>query len=247
MIIFLASFGATAAQQVEFFNGTNFPASPSSGDKEVNYLIESQIIYPTKELEIKQSQEVFVVVKVSWEGKIDTIFANLEKDNLFVLEAIRLVKLIVWQKDEIRKGKRIGEQQIKITFDPKKYNKAERRRPAPPITTEDATIFIKSQVDKAPSVKNYKSINEYVTDNVRYPALALQQLISGTVKVVFVIEKNGVASNFKITKPLAGGCNEETIRLLKNIIWKPAIKEGEPVRTFSDYTLTFMHPGNTYR
>ncbi len=65
IIIFLASFGATTAQQVEFFNGTNFPALPSWWYKEVNYLIESQIIYPTKEQKIKQYQEIFVVVKVS--------------------------------------------------------------------------------------------------------------------------------------------------------------------------------------
>ncbi|MFT7086265.1 MAG: outer membrane biosynthesis protein TonB [Vicingaceae bacterium] len=247
IILFLALFGSTRAQQVEFFNGTNYPASPNSGEKEVEYLIESQIIYPTKALELKQSQEVFVVVKVSWDGKIDTVFTNLEKNNLFANEAIRLVELIVWEKDEIRKGKRIGEQQVKITFDPKRYKKAERRRLAPPIDSDDASIFIKSQLETAPSVRDFKTINDYVTDNIRYPALALQQLISGTVKVVFVIEKNGVASNFKIKNPLAGGCNEETIRLLKNIIWKPGIKDGKPIRTHSNYTLTFMHPGNTYR
>ncbi len=143
-----------------------------------------------------------------------------------------LLRPFIWQKDEIRKGKKIGEQQIKITFDPKKYKKAERRRLAPPVTAEDATIFIKSHVDKKPSVKDYKSVNEYVTDNVRYPALALQQLISGTVKVVFVIERNGVASNFKITNPLAGGCNEETIRLLKTSNGNQALNKVSQLELF---------------
>ena len=247
IILFLASYSFSLAQQVEFFNGTNFPASPSCGEQEVEYLIESHLMYPPKALEIKQSQEVFVALKVSWDGKIDTIFSTLEKDNLFAKEAIRLVQLIVWEKDEIRRDKKIGEQQVKITFDPKKYKKAVRKRLADPVVTEDATIFIKSQLETAPSVRDFKSINDFVAENIRYPALALQQLISGTVKVVYVIEKNGVASNFKITKPLAGGCNEETIRLLKKIVWNPGIKNGKPVRTLSNYTLTFMHPGNTYR
>lgn len=247
IILFLASFSLTTAQQVEFFNGNEFPASPASGESEVDYLIESQILYPPEALQLKQGQEVFIVVKVSWDGKIDTLYTNLEKENLFAKEASRLVKLIVWKKDKIRKGKKIGEQQIKITFDPKKYKKAERRRPLSPVVTEDPTVFLKSQVDVPPRVRDFKSVNEYVTENIRYPSLALQQLISGTVKVEFVIEKNGVASNFKITKPLAGGCNAETIRLLKNIIWEPGMKEGKPVRTLSNYTLTFMHPGNTYR
>lgn len=247
IILFLASFSSITAQQVEFFNGNKFPASPAGGENEVEYLVESQMIYPPTSLEMKQSQEVFVVLRVDWTGQIDTIFTDLEKDNLFAKEAIRLVELIVWEKDEIRKGKRIGEQQIKVTFDPKKYKKAERRRLLPTVGSEHATVFIKSQVDTASKVRDFKSVNDFVTDNIRYPALALQQLISGTVKVVFVIEKNGVASNFKITKPLAGGCNEETIRLLKKIIWKPGMKAGEPVRTLSKYTLTFVHPGNTYR
>lgn len=156
-----------------------------------------------------------------------TLFLQILKKTIF-----SLLRPFIWQKDEIRKGKKIGEQQIKITFDPKKYKKAERRRLAPPVTAEDATIFIKSHVDKKPSVKDYKSVNEYVTDNVRYPALALQQLISGTVKVVFVIERNGVASNFKITNPLAGGCNEETIRLLKTSNGNQALNKVSQLELF---------------
>ena len=247
IILFLASFGISTAQQVEFFNAKSYPASPACGEDEVEYLIESQIVYPAEELEIKKSQVVFVVVKVSWDGKIDTLFTNLEKSNSFAMEAMRLVKLIVWEKDKIRKDKNIEVQQVKITFDPKKYKRAKKRQSLPPVITNNPLIFTISKLDSTPSVKGFNTINDYVRENIRYPALALQQIISGTVKVTFIIEKNGIASNFTIVKPLAGGCNEETIRLLKNIQWEPGYKEGKPVRTLSNYTLTFIHPGNTYR
>jgi len=247
IILFLASFGVTTAQQVEFFNATNYPASPSAGESEIEYLFKSQIVYPPQEFERKKAQEVFVVVKVNWQGKIDTLFTNLEKNNPFGTEAKRLVELIIWEKDKIRKDKNLEAQQVKITFDPKKYKRIEKRRSVAPITSDDPTVFIKSRIDSIPSVKGFNTINDYVGENIRYPALALQQLISGTVKLSFIIEKNGVASNFTLVKPLAGGCNEETIRLLKNIVWKPGFKTGKPVRTLSEYTLTFIHPGNTYR
>lgn len=247
IILFLASFGFSIAQQVEFFNTKSYPASPACGENGVEHLIKSQIVYPSKELEIKKSQEVFVVVKVSWDGKIDTIFTNLEKNNPFAIEAKRLVELIYWKKDKIRKDKNIEAQQIKITFDPKKYKRVEKRRSLAPVITDNPALFVISKLDSIPSVIGFNTINDYVQENIRYPALALQQIISGTVKVTFIIEQNGIASNFVIVKPLAGGCNEETIRLLKNLQWSPGYKNGIPVRTLSNYTLTFVHPGNTYR
>jgi len=247
IILLLASFGVSFAQQVEFFNGSRYPASPESGEKEVEYLVETQIIYPKEALNMKLSKEVFVVIKVNWEGKIDTLFTTLETGNVFGKEAERLVRLIAWQKDEIRRNKKIGQQQVKITFNPKKYKRVEKRRPVAPNNSENYFVYSKSQLDSIPTVKNYKTINDYVRGNIKYPSLALQQIISGVVKVTFIIEKNGLASNFKITKPLGGGCNEETIRLLKNIIWQPGMKNGEPVRTRSNYSLTFVHPGNTYK
>lgn len=246
IILFLASFSICSAQKVEFYNGKSYPATPQSGEKEVEYLIESQIIYPEGALENKTYREVFVSIKVSWDGKIDTLYTLSDKKDPFANEAMRLVELIVWEKDKIRKDKNLTVQQIKIIFDPKKYKRVEKRRETAPITTANASLYLKSHLDSNPTVIGYENINEYVRDNIKYPALALQQIISGSVSVSFIIEKNGIATNFKITKPLAGGCNEETIRLLKNIVWKPGFKDTVPVRTISEYTLFFNHPGNSY-
>ncbi len=74
-----------------------------------------------------------------------------------------------------------------------------------------------------------------------------QRTISGTVKVRFIIEKNGKASNFNVVQTTAGGCNEETIRLLKAVRCEPGMINNKPVRVRSEYSLSFVHPGNTYR
>ena len=247
VILFLATVPFATAQQVEFFMESSFPAKPLSGETEVAYLFESQMVYPKEELELKKEQEVFVVVHVSWDGKLDTIFTNIDENNAFAQEAVRLVRLIVWKRDRIREGKKIENQQIKVTFDPKKYSRFAKKRKLEPVNTAGSQVYIARNLDTSPKVKNYNTVNDYVRDNIKYPALALQRVISGSVTVSFVIEKNGMPSNFAIIKPLAGGCNEETIRLLKNIAWEPGIKDGKPVRVQSEYTLNFVHPGNSYR
>ena len=247
-IIFLLTVSIHSnAQMVDFFMASSYPASPLAGVSEVAHLFETQMIYPKEQLQLKRGEEVFVVLHVSWDGKIDTIFSNLEKGNIFAKEAIRLASLIVWKKDKIREGKKIENQQIKVIFDPKKYKKIVKKRKVSPLISDDQQIYIARQLSIAPKVKDYKSVSDYVRENIKYPALALQQVISGSVSVSFVIEKNGVVSNCNITKPLAGGCNEETIRLLKNVTWEPGMKDGKPVRTQSQYNLTFVHPGNSYR
>lgn len=247
LLLFLGMYLTTSCQNIELYFGTSYPARPVGGIVSVQHLITSQLIYPATELQDKVSAEVFIKVEVDWEGNLKIFSSSLDSSDSFNKEAIRLIKLIRWETDKIRKGKNISPQQIKIEFNPKKYSRLTKKRETNPILSKDNNCYALSQLTDVPKIKNAKNIGQLISENFKYPALALQQGISGKVTVHFIIESNGKASNFEITTPLAGGCNEETIRLLKLATWNAGTKGTTAVRTNFKYTLNFNHPGNTYR
>ena len=69
--------------------------------------------------------------------------------------------------------------------------------------------------------------------NIRYPAEAVTKNIQGKVMVEFVVEKDGSISQPRVFKGIGGGCNEESLRVVKLMPkWKPAKQAGKFVRVF---------------
>jgi protein TonB len=72
---------------------------------------------------------------------------------------------------------------------------------------------------------------KYLRDNVKYPDLAKESGIQGTVYVQFVVEPDGRVSNVEVLRGIGGGCDEEAIRVVKNMPkWKPGSQRGRNVR-----------------
>jgi TonB family protein len=72
---------------------------------------------------------------------------------------------------------------------------------------------------------------QYLMNNTRYPQQARENGIQGTVYVTFVIETDGSITDIRILKGVGGGCDEEVIKLIKNMPrWKSGTQNGKPVR-----------------
>lgn len=72
---------------------------------------------------------------------------------------------------------------------------------------------------------------EYLLKNTRYPDLAKDFGIEGTVFIQFVVEKDGSITNVKIIRGIGGGCDEEALRVVQNMpLWQPGKVNGRPVR-----------------
>ncbi len=71
----------------------------------------------------------------------------------------------------------------------------------------------------------------YVVENLKYPDLAKENKIEGTVYVSFVITKEGRITNVtQVNKALGWGLDEEAIRLVKSMPdWRPGKQNGKPV------------------
>lgn len=81
---------------------------------------------------------------------------------------------------------------------------------------------------------------EYVQTNQIYPIMAQEKKISGDVKIAFIIDREGKATDFKVIKSVDHYLDREGIRLLKNMPkWKPAIKDGQFVSEKDTATFTF--------
>ncbi len=72
---------------------------------------------------------------------------------------------------------------------------------------------------------------KYISENVNYPKLAVEEAIQGTVYVGFIIEKDGSISNIETLRGVTGLLDDEAKRVIEEMPnWTPAKLKGEAVR-----------------
>lgn len=81
---------------------------------------------------------------------------------------------------------------------------------------------------------------KYFLDNIKYPQLAREQGIQGTVFVTYVVEKDGTITNAKVLRGIGSGCDEEALRVIENMPrWVPGKQRGEAVRVQFNMPIKF--------
>jgi protein TonB len=85
---------------------------------------------------------------------------------------------------------------------------------------------------------------KYLQENIKYPEMAKESGIQGTVYVTFVVEKDGRITNVKVLRGIGGGCDEEAVRIIKNMPrWKPGKQRGRAVRAQFNMPIRFVLAG----
>ena len=80
----------------------------------------------------------------------------------------------------------------------------------------------------------------YLKDNIKYPQMARESGIQGTVYITFVVERNGSVTDVKVLRGIGGGCDEEAIRVIENMPkWNPGKQRGKPVRVQFNMPIKF--------
>ncbi len=126
--------------------------------------------------------------------------------------------------------------------------------PPPPLSPEVEEIFsITEELAIYPGCESLNSnerevcVNEKmfgaIYKNIKYPAMARENAVEGTVIIRFKILKDGTVSDFEIVKDLGEGCGAEALRVVKLIVakkkWTPARQRGKPVNTFYNIPIHF--------
>jgi len=81
----------------------------------------------------------------------------------------------------------------------------------------------------------------FLSENIRYPQMAREAGIQGTVFLTFVVERDGSVTDVRIVRGIGGGCDEEAIRVVRNMPrWTPGRQRGQPVRVQFNMPIRFV-------
>lgn len=104
----------------------------------------------------------------------------------------------------------------------------------PPVQQEEEPdereIFM--VVEEAPSFPGGEAARiRFLSENIRYPQMARESGIQGTVFVTFVVERDGSVTDVRVLRGIGGGCDEEAVRVIQSMPrWTPGRQRGRAVR-----------------
>ena len=105
--------------------------------------------------------------------------------------------------------------------------------PPPPEPKEEKKVVDDTWiiVEQQPEFENgVKAMYQFLADNMKYPPIARENGIEGTVYVGFVVGKEGIIRDVVVKRGLGGGCSEEAARVVKLMPkWKPGKQQGRAV------------------
>ncbi len=107
-----------------------------------------------------------------------------------------------------------------------------------PEPLEEVPFFVVEQMPTYPG--GLKALYGYFGKKMKYPSQARKMGIEGRVTVTFVIDKDGSVTDIKLLRGIGGGCDEETIRILKNLPkWNPGKQRGKAVKVQMTLPINF--------
>ncbi len=233
---------------------------PKSGFPLTKKIIQHHLIYPKAALD-KKGGKIIVYYDVDKAGNASNYRVENAFDEECAAEAIRLVKMIEWNP-AMENGKNVDyHDYYAVDFSPKSYKKAEEKNPRLMLPEQEYPaqksnkIYVLKDLHQSPQpyfANPQVTMAAYLRTNLQFPEQAKQFEIQGTVTLSFVVETDGRASNIMVENSVGGGCDNEAIRLIQNLVWTPGVKNDSLVRTRMTQDITFRigernyYDGNTY-
>jgi TonB family protein len=206
------------------------------------------IQYPRAALKRGEQGTVRITFETDRKGKVIKRSVSQSVSPTVDSAALSLFDLILWEPATYYGKPKNGNGEFKIKYNISKYQSLVKKRgydiyelPYFPVDSSLEVFGIKD-LDKTPDAildSNYKSIPEFIGNNLEFPDAAAKLNIEGDVKLKFVIEANGLPSNITVMQTVGGGCTEEAIRILNLIEWMPGVHENMAVRTCYYLTIHF--------
>lgn len=92
--------------------------------------------------------------------------------------------------------------------------------------------------EQMPSFKG--NVNQWLSQNLTYPAVAAENGIQGRVIVNFVVEKDGSISNVQVVRSVDPALDREAVNTVKRMPkWNPGMNNGQPARVKFTLPVTF--------
>jgi len=213
------------------------PCRPYGGDQAVKAFIEQELRFPQAELDQRVKGSVFLIFSVMANGELRDLRIWRPLTPGCDAEALRIGKMVRWHPATVADTPHDAEHYLEVPFDAKRYlrNMETRRCLGGYRTTADSSLSIHDprqvEVPPTPDIPGgMQGLSTYMNGHLRYPESAYKRDLQGTVKLEFVVETSGSVSNLRAFDELGGGCTEEAMRLVRQMCWSPAVKDGRRVR-----------------
>ena len=103
---------------------------------------------------------------------------------------------------------------------------------------KEEPIIIAEQMPEFPGGE--LALRKYIAEHIKYPDLAMEKGIEGTVFVRFVIEKDGSIGEIQITRGVDPLLDQEAVRVVKSLPkFKPGYQDGRPVPVWYSIPIVF--------
>ena len=228
------------------------PPAPYGGDQAVKWLIEQEFVMSPAEVERGTEGEVELTFTVQADGRAANTRVTRTLGEANDKEALRVAALIRWHPASVGGSALDTERTLLIPVSAKRYRKAHAKDgPPPPFMSLPMDLSGELYLDRgtdslaAPLIpKGLRGLPIYLAENLRYPEDARRRDIQGKVGVEFVVETSGHPSNVRATEALGGGCDDEAMRLVRSLRWRPALKNGQRVRSIVKLDIHFRLNAN---
>lgn len=216
----------------------------TGGEEAMMKYVAENIKYPQAAKDKNISGRVFVGFVIEKDGSVSNVKVVRGIGGGCDEEAARVIKEMPKWKPGMQKGKPVRVNYMMPIFfklddgQPAKSVKKEKAN-NPDMTPDKNGVYqIVEEMPKFPGGED--ALMEYVSKNVVYPKEAQEKGISGRVFVSFIVEKDGSVNEVKVMRGIGGGCDEESVRVIKAMPkWKPGKMKGKPVRVSYMMPITF--------
>jgi TonB family protein len=231
------------------FNVDNFP-EVYGGKVELKRFLHDHLVYPAEDLKNKKEGVVQLNFVITKDGRTTNVTVFKSLSPVTDKEAIRLLSLLDWVPSRKEGTPTNVNYNLEIPFSITKYKKQVKERgfdtPLYIDIPTDSSINVYETAERPPLFNNPdKTFTEFIYSTLEYPEIASRQNIEGKVQLSFVVEPDGMTSNIKVLNGgIAGGCNEEAIRVIALTKWQPAIRDGKYIRYRMSFTMNFSLKNN---
>lgn len=202
--------------------------------------LSKNVHYPKSAIDNNIEGRVVVQFVVNEDGSIGDceVIRSLNKE--CDAEALRVIKnMTKWTpgKQDGKPVKVVFTQPVSFKLQGKSKPEEKKIESAGPVIADQDKVY--TYVQQMPEFKG--ELNKYFAENIHYPKAAADAGITGRVVVQFVVKADGTIDNVKVLRGIGAGCDEEALRVIKNMPpWKPGKQEGKPVNVMYTTPVTFM-------
>lgn len=108
----------------------------------------------------------------------------------------------------------------------------------PEVEEEPQVFFIVEDMPEFPGGEG--ALRNYIAENVRYPEMAKENDIQGTVYVRFVVDTDGSVKNVEVLRGPDPLLNKEAVRVVQSLPkWKPGKQRGKAVKVSHSVPIKF--------